>query len=67
MAKLTANVVVDDEWYGPAYGNEDKVPAAVAAKIPNPDAWENGEVPASAEVDNDPKTATRRRSASGSN
>jgi hypothetical protein len=65
MATLVANVVIDDEWYGPDYGNVDKVPADVARKISNPDAWEGGEAPADAEVDTDPKSATRRRSATG--
>lgn len=31
--KLTANVIVDDVGYGPAYGNEGDVPPDVAERI----------------------------------
>lgn len=34
MARVLAtNVVVDEKWYGPAYGNADSVPDDVAARI----------------------------------
>lgn len=45
MSKLISNVFVENEWYGPAYGNTDRVPSDIAAKIPNPKAWENGALP----------------------
>jgi hypothetical protein len=45
MSKLIGNVFVENEWYGPAYGNADQVPADIAAKIPNPKAWADGELP----------------------
>jgi hypothetical protein len=32
-------------WFGPDYGNADDVPAKVARLIPNPKAWEDGELP----------------------
>lgn len=38
--KLAANVYVDGQWYGPAYGNESDVPAEAAKKIGSEDAWE---------------------------
>lgn len=46
MSKLVANVLVDGEGYGPAYGNESKVPADVVRRITNPAAWDK--VPAAA-------------------
>ena len=38
--KLATNVHVDGVWYGPGYDNETDVPADVAKKIENADAWE---------------------------
>ena len=43
---LVKNVNVGGVWYGPAYGNEGDVPAAVAEQITNLGAWESGESPA---------------------
>lgn len=43
MPKLVKNVAVDKTWYGPAHGNAENVPAEVAERITNPNAWD--EVP----------------------
>lgn len=40
MARLVKNVRVDGVWYGPAYGNAENVPAEVAERITNPNAWD---------------------------
>lgn len=40
MATLIRNVCVDREWWGPAWGNADQVPAKVARRITNPAAWD---------------------------
>lgn len=56
MAKLAANVNVGGVWYGPAHGNADKVPPAVAKEITNPDAWEDGKAPRGVQLD-DPTPA----------
>jgi hypothetical protein len=48
MRKLATNVVVDEVWYGPDYGNADRVPEDVAARIGD-HAWEP-DAPAAAEA-----------------
>lgn len=51
MSKLVTNVHAGGQWYGPDYGNEADVPGEAAAEIVNPDAWEDGNVPEAAGVD----------------
>lgn len=41
MSKLIANVTVGGNWYGPAHGNADDVPADVTEQISNPACWDD--------------------------
>lgn len=50
MAKLITNVHAGGDWYGPDWGNAGDVPAAAAAEITNPDAWEDGKLPRAAQA-----------------
>lgn len=54
MAKvLSCNVVVDEVWYGPAYGNADQVPDDVAAQLGD-HVWEpDAEAPAAPAPDDE--------------